>query len=432
MATTLAPTQDPAARACGDFLQTLLADYGPRDFAVRFWDGTTWEAENGQPPKFTLALQHAGAVRRMFTPPVQLTLAEAYFFNDFDIEGDIEAFWDVLHYLMSLRQRASLVQLLKLRWRLGKLPAGGKESSFKAATLQGEAHSPERNRQAISYHYDISNEFYALFLDERMLYSCGYFKTENSDVHQCQLDKIDHVCRKLRLKPGDRLLDVGCGWGGLVVHAAQKYGATVLGITLSKQQKEWADRCIAKAGLTDKCKIEIRDYREIPQTEQFDKISSIGCMEHVGEPRLPDYFRQAFNLLKPGGVILNHGIARGGLAPRIPRPNFVDKYVFPDGQLEAINTTLRIAEHVGFEVRDVESLRDHYIRTLRFWVSRLEANAEEARKLTNDAAYRIWRLYMSGSVYGFKVGRFNLYQSLLLKPTPGASQLPLTRQDWYA
>ncbi|MFL5339852.1 MAG: class I SAM-dependent methyltransferase [Gemmataceae bacterium] len=432
MATTLAPTQDPAARTCGDFLQTLLADYGPRDFAVRFWDGITWEAETGQPPKFTLVLQHAGAVRRMFTPPVQLTLAEAYFFNDFDIEGDIEAFWDVLHYLMGLRQRASLVQLLKLRWRLGKLPSGGQQSSFQAATLKGEAHSPERNRQAISYHYDISNEFYALFLDERMLYSCGYFKTENSDVHQCQLDKIDHICKKMRLKPGDRMLDVGCGWGGLVVHAAQKYGANVVGITLSTRQKEWADRVIAKAGLIDKCKIEIRDYREIPETEQFDKISAVGCMEHVGAARLPDYFRQAFKLLKPGGVFLNHGIARGGLAPRIPRPNFVDKYVFPDGQLEAISTTLRIAEQAGFEVRDVESLRDHYIRTLRFWVSRLEANAEEARKLTNDAAYRIWRLYMSGSVYGFKVGRFNLYQSLLLKPTPGASQLPLTRQDWYA
>ena len=296
-------------------MQLLLADYGPRNFAVRFWDGSTWEAQNGQPPKFTLALQHAGAVRRMFTRPVQLTLAEAYFFNDFDIEGDIEAFWDLLHYLMGLRQRASLMQLLKLRWHLGRLPSGTKQASFQAATLEGEAHSPERNRQAISYHYDISNEFYALFLDERMLYSCAYFKTPASDVHQCQLDKIDHICKKMRLKPGDRLLDVGCGWGGLVVHAAQKYGATVLGITLSQRQKEWADRCIAKAGLADRCKIEIRDYREIPASEQFDKISAVGCMEHVGEVMLPAYFQQAFTLLKPGGVFLNHGIARGGLAP---------------------------------------------------------------------------------------------------------------------
>jgi cyclopropane-fatty-acyl-phospholipid synthase len=265
-----------------------------------------------------------------------------------------------------------------------------------------------------------------------MVYSCGYFETAATDLDTAQLRKLDMICRKLRLRPGMRLLDVGCGWGGLVLHAALQYGVDATGITLSAPQVELASQRIAAAGMNGACRVELRDYREVEVDHGYDALVSVGMFEHVGEKMLPGYFEQAARLLKPGGVFLNHGIASRATDPAGHGPRFSDTYVFPDGELVPVNTTMRAAEEAGFEVRDVESLREHYALTLRHWVRRLEAAHEQALRHVDEPTWRVWRLYMSGSAHGFRSRRLNVYQALLALPdSGGASGLPLTRDDWY-
>ncbi len=429
MTTTTALSKDPAVLASFDFLAELLAGYGPRDFAIRAWDGSTCEPDAGQPARFTLVLQHPGSVRKMFWPPRRYTLGEAYIYDDIDIEGDIHAFFAVLSYLYEMRPGV----LQRLRWfrRLFALPGGQRTRTGRsAARLSGSLHSRERDSQAVSYHYDVSNEFYRLWLDRRMVYTCAYFADPSDDLDRAQERKLDYICRKLRLLPGDRLLDIGCGWGGLIMYAAQQYGVHALGITLSRQQVALAQERIRQAGLQDRCQVEYQDYREVTGT--FDKLVSVGMFEQIGGEMLPVYFQKAYSLLRPGGVFLNHGIALSGWERRPRGEAFSQRYVFPDGELTPIHVTLKAAERARLEVRDVESLREHYILTLQNWVRRLEANADAARKLTNETTYRIWRLYMAGAADGFRGARGNLYQTLLVKPDRGVSGLPLTRSDWYA
>jgi cyclopropane-fatty-acyl-phospholipid synthase len=296
--------------------------------------------------------------------------------------------------------------------------------------MKGRLHSRSRDRRAVAFHYDISNDFYALWLDRRMIYSCAYFSDPEQDLDTAQERKLDYICRKLRLERGERFLDIGCGWGGLIIHAAGEYGVNALGITLSRPQAELANERIQRAGLSGRCSVKVLDYREIDEPAGFDKLASVGMFEHVGEALLPEYFRRAWLLLRPGGTFLNHGIAcRPVSAAR--GESFMDRYVFPDGDLVPVSTTLRIAEMTGFEVRDVESLREHYALTLRRWVRRLEEHSDEARRFAGDLVYRVWRLYMSGAAYAFDTGRNNIYQTLLVKPDNGKSGLPLTRTDWY-
>jgi cyclopropane-fatty-acyl-phospholipid synthase len=427
MPTTLATTKDPTVQASFAFLGELLAGYGPRDFTLRAWDGAVRELDAGQPERFTWVLRHPGAVRRMFWPPSQYSLGEAYIYDDIDIEGDIHAFFSVANHLYELRP--SLSQ--KLRWlrRLLALPSGPPRGKDRAAQLSGAVHSRERDRQAVSFHYDVSNEFYQLWLDRRMVYTCGYFADAGDDIDRAQERKLDYICRKLRLLPGDRLLDIGCGWGGLVMYAAQQYGVHAVGITLSRRQVELANERIRAAGLQDRCRVEYQDYRDATGT--FDKLVSVGMFEQVGGKMLPVYFRQAHALLRPGGVFLNHGVALSGWMKKPRGQAFSDRYVFPDGELKPIHVTLKVAEQAGLEVRDVESLREHYVLTLQNWVRRLEARADEARRLTDETTYRIWRIYMAGSADGFRCARGNIYQTLLVKPDRGVSGLPLTRADWY-
>lgn len=422
-----ATSKDPAVEASFAFLGELLTGYGPRDFSLRAWDGAIREPDSGQPERFTWVLRHPGAVRRMFWPPSKYSLGEAYIYDDIDIEGDIHAFFSVVNHLYELRP--SLSQ--KLRWlrRLLALPSGPPRGQERAARLSGAVHSRQRDRQAISFHYDVSNEFYQLWLDRRMVYSCGYFADAGDDIDRAQERKLDYICRKLRLLPGDRLLDIGCGWGGLVMHAAQQYGVHAVGITLSRRQVELANERIRAAGLQDRCRVEYQDYREVTGT--FDKLVSVGMFEHVGGKMLPVYFRQAHALLRPGGVFLNHGVALSGWMKKPRGQAFSERYVFPDGELKPIHVTLKAAEQAGLEVRDVESLREHYVLTLQNWVRRLEARADEARRLTDETTYRIWRIYMAGSADGFRCARGNIYQTLLVKPDRGVSGLPLTRADWY-
>jgi len=410
-----------------EFLETLLADYPRRDFQVRLWDGTTWGAE--EQARFTLVLKHPGALRAMFLSPSELTLGEAFICDDFDIEGNIEAAFDLADYLLS--QKRSLWESLDLTARLQKLPGSDlPRTSLHPTRFWGPVHSKDRDRQVVRHHYDLPVEFYALWLDQRMIYSCAYFATPEEDLDTAQVRKLDYVCRKLRLRPGERLLDVGCGWGGLIMHAAAHYRVDAVGITLSAPQAEVARRRLHESELNNRCRVEVCDYRDLAHDQQYDKIVSVGMFEHVGEQVLPEYFRRAWDLLRPGGVFLNHGIAYSATYRR-QGASFTDRYVFPDGELLPISTSLRAAELSGFEVRDVESLREHYALTLHHWVRRLEAHAEEARRITDDTAYRTWRLYMAGAAHGFRSGRLSVYQTLLVKPLHGQSGLPLTREDWY-
>ena len=413
-------------------LRMLLRDCRPRDFTIRLWDGATWDPGPGQPSRFTLAIHRPDAMRRMFWPPTELALGEAYIRGDFDIEGEFESAFALADYLASFRprltERVALARMLLALPSPGRVPAGDRGTP----TLGGSRHSLERDREAVTYHYDVSNSFYALWLDSRMIYSTGYFAAPDEDLETAQVRKLDLICRKLRLFPGERLLDIGCGWGGLVLHAVRQCGVRAVGITLSRPQADLANARIREAGLSDRCRVEVRDYREMEEPGGFDKIASVGMFEHVGAARLPDYFGRAWRLLRPGGLFLNHGIASSLSVPPRRGPSFVDRYVFPDGELVPVSTTLTAAESSGFEVRDVESLREHYVLTLRHWVKRLVANRDRARLAASETAYRVWRLYLSGSAYGFRIGRTSVFQTLLSRPDGGNSGLPLTRADWYA
>ena len=427
-------TQSRIGDAVQVSLQFLNENFGRsaagNTVGVRLWDGKLWPDEAPRP--VTLVLNHPGALRAMFLPSNELGLAEAYLFNDFDIEGDIIQIFSLADMLSAAtsgwKKKLKAVQLLF------KLPEPPKHDTGRRPTnrISGERHSIQRDRQVVTYHYNVSNDFYQLFLDKRMVYSCAYFATPQTDLDSAQTAKLDYICRKLRLQPGQKLLDIGCGWGGLVMYAAQNYGVEATGITLSQPQADLACERIAGAGLSDRCRIEVCDYREFGEPQSYDALVSVGMFEHVGQAKLHVYFKQAYNLVKPGGVFLNHGIASRATDQPSNTPNFTDTYVFPDGELVPINVTLHAAEESGFEVRDVESLREHYALTLRHWVSNLEANHAQALDYVDEFTYRIWRLFMSGSVHGFNVGVNNIYQSLLVRPGEGGSSgLPLTRGDWY-
>ena len=303
-----------------------------------------------------------------------------------------------------------------------------------------------RDRAAIQYHYDVGNEFYALWLDRHLQYSCAYFPTGMEDLDTAQELKLDLICRKLRLQPGERLLDIGCGWGGLVRYAAERYGVRAVGITLSEKQAAYANSLIDRVGLADRVAVRLQDYRAVSD-EPFDKIVSVGMFEHVGRSQMPAYFAQAQRLLKPGGLFLNHGIAywpgvftgrsqASGPAKWIAQwllgiQSFSQSYIFPDGELEAVSEVNLLAEQCGFEVRDVENLREHYTRTMRHWVKRLEDHRAEAIQLADEATYRTWRFYMAAAAYGFEAGYTNVDQSLLAKPDHGRCNVLLTRADLY-
>lgn len=397
-----------------------------KTFDVRLWDSRVF-ATNGT-REFTLLVNAPGALRAAFRPPVDLNAGRAFSAGLLGVEGDVEAAIDALFAAVS---RLSGVQLFRLMGALRRLPRVDLPV-FREARLRGKRHSLERDRAAIGFHYDQPVEFYRSFLDRNLVYSCAYYADGIETLDDAQLAKIDYVLRKLRLKPGETLLDMGCGWGSLVVRAAQKFGARVLGVTLSRRQHEEALRRIADANVGDRARVELVDYREIAETP-FDKIVSVGMFEHVGRVKLPEYFGKAFALLRPGGLFLNHGIANqhagngGGRAT-----GFIERFIFPDGELVRISEALRFAETAGFEVRDVENLREHYMRTLRSWVANIERNKERAIAAAGEQSYNAWRLYMSGSAQGFRVGRMGLFQSLLAKPLEnGKVELPATRSDLY-
>jgi cyclopropane-fatty-acyl-phospholipid synthase len=418
-------------------LSEIFADCALDKVAVRLWSGAMWPDERLRDA--VLALKHPSALGRMFLPGTEVGLAEAYLHDDFDIEGDIEAAFGIADFL--LERLGDWKKKLKLGGLLITLPVGNGRSTMRRAARQllprirGKRHSAERDRRVVTLHYDVSNDFYRLWLDRQMVYSCAYFRSPDDELDTAQDQKLDYICRKLRLRAGQRLLDIGCGWGALVIHAAKHFGVRAEGITLSQPQAESARARIAEAGAGNEASVDLRDYREITANgrELYDAIVSVGMAEHVGRERLPDYFAAAHRALKPGGVFLNQAIGEG----IIPRPNnrdgsFIEQYVFPDGDIPPLPVMLAAAESAGFEIRDVENLRQHYALTLRHWLRRLEAHHNEALRFVDEATYRVWRLYVAGSAHGFRSGHIAVYQTLLAKLDPSCQMnLPLTRDDLY-
>ena len=419
-------------------LSEIFAGCSLEKVSVRLWDGTAWPDK--RPRSAVLALKHYEALSRMFLPGTEAGLAEAYLHNDFDIEGDIEAAFEIADFLLA--HLGDWKRKLKLAGLLVALPGRNGGSTMQRASrhllprIRGKRHSLAQDRRAVTFHYDVSNDFYRLWLDRRMVYSCAYFQSPDDDLDTAQERKLDYLCRKLRLRTGQRLLDIGCGWGALVIHAAKHFGVRAEGITLSEPQAEWARARIAEAGLRSDAAIEVGDYREICAngSEFYDAIVSVGMAEHVGRERLPDYFAAAHRALKPGGVFLNQAIGENIVTrPDNRNGSFIEQYVFPDGDIPPLPMMLRVAESAHFEIRDVENLREHYALTLRHWLRRLETNHDKALQFVDESMYRVWRLYLAGSAHGFHRGHLAVFQTLLAKLDPsGQSNLPLTRDNWYA
>ena len=426
-------TLTSVAEATVSLLDRLLAHKPLENVSIRLWDGTLWPDD--RPRAATVVLNHPGSLRRMLAPGHAKGLGEAFVRGDFEVEGDIE---QTVELALALEHRPSgWLEALTNYYRLHQLPAVPlplTEEKRGADRGHGVLHSPGRDRAAVKFHYDVSNDFYGLWLDPEMAYSCAYFVTPETPLAEAQLAKFRLLCRKLRLRPGQRLLDIGCGWGGLACHAARTCGVEVTGITLSLPQAKAAAARAREAQLDQRVRIELRDYREVRKPgDGFDAIVSVGMAEHVGRDRLAEYFKTVHGLLKPGGVFLNHAIGEGRQANRFRGPSFVDVHVFPDSDIPPIPLVLRAAETAGFEVRDVENLREHYMLTLRHWVHRLEGAHEKARELVSEETYRVWRLYMAAAAHGFAHGDLAVYQTLLAKAGPdGDASLPLTRRDWYA
>lgn len=378
---------------------------------LRLWNG---EYHGPASPASVLVLQHPGAMRALLLPRTDLAAGEAYVYDDIDIEGDIAA---ALRFAAGLEgvSRFSSLALATAKSAV-LLPGDLRRNHHARPTVRGRLHTLRRDRSAVRHHYETGNDFFATFLGDTMVYSCAYFLDPGEDLDVAQTRKLDLVARKLALAPEDRLLDVGCGWGSMVIHAARNYGVRATGITLSEEQAELARARVEAAGLRDRVEILVRDYREMEG--EFDAISSIGMVEHVGRERLPDYYRTLRRLLAPGGVVLNHGIVdHNHTSPRERRRGFVGTYVFPDGDLLPLATNLSMAEDQGLEPRDIEALRVNYSLTLRHWVRALEANRDRAVAAASERTYRIWRLYMAGSAVAFDLGAIGVYQTVLADPS---------------
>lgn len=401
----------------------LFKGYEGPAFAIRLWDGWKWRSSADLKPACTIVLEDPRALAALVTDPNEVTMGEAFIHGYLDVEGDLFAVFPVVEQILNCPR--------SLRVQIAERLAGalfGLGQWFR----HGPLHSLRRARASIAQHYDQPVDFFAPWLGQSLVYSCGYFRTAEDTLDAAQEQKLELICDKLRLQPAERFLDIGCGWGSLLLHAAGRRQAHAEGITLSREQAGTAKRRIEEAGLGHTCAAELRDYREMDGTwQRFDKIASVGMFEHVGLGDLPDYFGIAYRLLRPGGLFLNHGIARAHSSPG-RASSFIDRYVFPDGRLVTLAETLNAAESQGLEVRDVENLREHYELTLRQWVEGLRQNAGRLLEHVPRMTYRIWLLYMAGSAAAFRRGEIGVYQVLLSRPDGGKSGLPLTRDDWHA
>ncbi|MEV8401245.1 cyclopropane-fatty-acyl-phospholipid synthase family protein [Streptomyces niveus] len=423
-------------------LSTLAEELlgAPLPVRIRAWDGS----ESGPPGAPTFVVRHRRALRRLLWKPGELGLARAWVAGEIDIDGDLYAaldqvaglLWergadakDQIHPLRDPRMRAAAKGLAQIAGPWPPPPPPPEEVRRRSGAL----HTKHRDRAAISHHYDVGNDFYAMVLGPSMVYSCAYFAEPGGTLEDAQRDKLDLVCRKLGVSDGDRLLDVGCGWGSMAMHAAREYGAQVTGVTLSREQAAYARKRIAEAGLTDRIEIRVQDYRDV-RDGPYDAISSIGMAEHVGSVQYREYADDLFALLRPGGRLLNHQIARRPEKDesQYQIDDFIDAYVFPDGELAPLGRTLSTLEEAGFEARDVESLREHYALTLRHWVRNLEEHWPEAVRATSPGRARVWRLYMAASALSFEHNRIGVNQILAVRPREsGDASLPLRARTWH-
>ena len=399
---------------------------------LQAWDGS----QAGPAGAPLIVFRSRRALRRILWSPGQLGLSRAYVSGDIDAPGDVFAAFSALSSAGKFAEPGpfrrptvrELGTLLGTAVRLGALGPNPSPPAEEARIVRaGRRHSKNRDAAAISHHYDVGNDFYALVLGPSMVYSCAIWDSEDVGLEAAQEAKIDLVCRKLGLRPGMRVLDVGCGWGSFALHAAQRYGADVVGVTLSTEQAALAGKRVADAGLTDRIEIRVQDYRDI-EDGPFDAISSIGMSEHVGREQMPAYASRLHGLLRPGGRLLNHAISWNA-GPTDPDPNsFIPRYVFPDGEMLSLSETITALEGGGFEVLDVEALRRHYALTLRAWVQNLEEHWAEAVQTVGAARARVWRLYMAASALGFEAGLTGVNQVLVQRA--GGAEPPLRRADW--
>ena len=407
-------------------LVKLFGRYSGPPFAIRFWDNSVWTISS-RAPVFTVVFRSERIWKRLLSGMNELSIGEGFITGDIDIEGDLYAAFQFAQFLiaraMEGHQTPPNVSMLRSANRV--LAQAQRFMRF------GKHHSVRRDANSIAYHYDKPAEFYRLWLGESMVYSCAYFHNFTQTLDRAQYNKLEYICRKLGLQPQDRFLDIGCGWGSLVLYAARKFCVNASGITLSHEQERIGKQSIQEAGIQNECRIEYRDYRSLEDpSESFDKVASVGMSEHVGLKNLPHYFRTVYSLLQPKGVFLNHAITRSAKL-RKKDLSFMDRYVFPDGELVTLSDMLRCAEETGFEVRDVEDLREHYEQTLHCWVEALTNCREEALRYVDEQTYRIWRIYMAGSAEAFRRGDIAVHQILLSKTDVGQSGLPLTRTNWY-
>ena len=396
---------DPLAVSRSVF-EKLAAIAGEPAVAVRAWNGEVWGPRDASA---TLVLNHPGALRALLLPASDLAAGEAYIYDDVDIEGSILEAMRFGGRLQSMRRRR--LASLRLVRQLRNLPADNRRSTHTRPEKRGRLHSKGRDEASVTAHYNTGNDFFRLFLDPAMVYSSAAFLDPDEPLETAQRRKLDLICRKLQLRPGQRLLDIGCGWGSLAIHAAQHYGVDVVGVTLSGPQVEPATEAAADAGVSDRVTFKVLDYRDVDG--RFDAVASVGMFEHVGEKKLARYFAKVRDLLEPGGTFLNHGIVTRDRHPRRVRPSFVNTYVFPDGELVTVDEVVAQAEDAGFELRDAESLRTSYALTLQHWVDNLESNHQTAVDATDETTYRIWRLFMAGSAVAFDAAAISVYQLLL-------------------
>src|ERR1700736_2043557 len=443
----MSTAQAPRASSAGAYrggelatdLLTRLFRRLPMSLTLRLWNGATVRVgadSSAQESAFALVFRNPEVVSTAVLGRDPLRFAEAYFRGDLDIEGDFFAALALKDHLQEMQMSVGeQIGAAAAAMRLRALNAERRQARIQWAPSHGpavKAHSKAENRDAIHFHYDVSNEFYALWLDRAMVYSCAYFDGPDITLDAAQVAKLEHICRKLSLQPGERFLDIGCGWGALVIHAAQRYGVRAHGVTLSPQQLKMARERIAWAGLEDRVSVELLDYRDLQGESVYDKVASVGMFEHVGLKNLPVYFSTVQRLLKPHGLFLNHGITHDSEGwKKSLSTEFINRYVFPDGQLDNISNIQHVMERARFEIADVEALRPHYALTLRHWVARLERNDARALQYVNEATYRVWRLYMAACALEFEAGDIGIYQVLASKRAAGNLPLPLTRRYMY-
>ena len=404
-------------------ITTLLAGYqGP--VAVRLWDDSLFNSS--EDTLCVLHIYHPGVLRDLILRRDLVKLAEAFVAGHIAVTGEFESLFELESHIKNFKPDYGVcLKLFIDALRLTSLNGNSYQKNIKSGNSQ------QRNSaKAIAHHYDVGNDFYRLWLDRNMVYSCAYFRNTEQSLDEAQQDKLDYLCRKLHLKSGQTLLDIGCGWGALALWAAQHYGVTVHGVTLSEQQYALATDRIKKAGLEDRVKIELKDYRDIPDDAVYDRVVSVGMFEHIGVKNFPQYFNKVRQVLKPGGLFLNHGITSKDGWLDTPMTRFMNQYIFPDGELARISDVSDAMEAAGFEIVDVESLRRHYALTLRHWVKTLEANMKRATELTSIETYRLWHLYMAGCAFYFDEGSINVHQVLAGHQHDNVTR-PLRREYLY-